>query len=66
MFNFNWRKAWIEGKRQSKILDSSSGRILRPLSKGASAPGWMTEGVPYLERGKRDVSTLFKPKEEEK
>jgi len=29
---------------------------------GKPAPEWMDKGVPYLERGKRDVAELFKPK----
>jgi hypothetical protein len=29
---------------------------------GRPTPEWMTEGVPYLEKGKRDVSDLFKRK----
>ena len=29
---------------------------------GKGEPDWMKKGVPYLERGKRDVNDLFKPK----
>ena len=29
---------------------------------GKPAPDWMQKGVPYLERGKRDVTEMFKPK----
>jgi dipeptidyl aminopeptidase/acylaminoacyl peptidase len=29
---------------------------------GKPAPEWMQKGVPYLERGKRDVTDMFKPK----
>jgi dipeptidyl aminopeptidase/acylaminoacyl peptidase len=29
---------------------------------GKPKPEWMEKGVPYLERGKRDVAELFKPK----
>jgi dipeptidyl aminopeptidase/acylaminoacyl peptidase len=29
---------------------------------GKPTPEWMDKGVPYLERGKRDVTELFKPK----
>jgi hypothetical protein len=28
---------------------------------GAARPGWMEKPIPYLERGKRDVTPLFKP-----
>ena len=30
---------------------------------GQPTPEWMEKGVPYLEKGKRDVSDLFKPKD---
>ena len=30
---------------------------------GKATPEWMEKGVPYLERGKRDVSGMFKPKQ---
>jgi hypothetical protein len=33
--------------------------------KGTSRPEWMENGVPYVERGKRDVNPLFK-KEQKK
>jgi len=29
---------------------------------GKPKPEWMEKGVPFLERGRRDVSDLFKPK----
>ena len=29
---------------------------------GGPRPEWMEKGVPYLERGRRDVSGLFKVK----
>jgi hypothetical protein len=29
---------------------------------GKPRPEWMEKGVPYLERGRRDVSELFKVK----
>jgi hypothetical protein len=29
---------------------------------GKPRPEWMDRGVPYLERGKRDVSPMFKSK----
>jgi len=30
---------------------------------GKPRPEWMDKGVPFLERGKRDVAPLFKKKE---
>jgi len=29
---------------------------------GKPTPEWMQKGVPYMERGRRDVSDMFKPK----
>jgi hypothetical protein len=30
--------------------------------RGTPRPDWMENGVPYLERGKRDIDSLFKKK----
>jgi dipeptidyl aminopeptidase/acylaminoacyl peptidase len=66
MFNFNGEKHGLRERDNQKYWTVHLDEFFDHYLKGASAPGWMTEGVPYLERGKRDVSTLFKPKEEEK
>ena len=32
------------------------------LALGAPRPVWMDKGVPYLERGKRDMKEIYKTK----
>jgi len=66
MFNFNGEKHGLRERDNQKYWTVHLDEFFDHYLKGASAPRWMMEGVPYLERGKRDVSTLFKPKEEEK
>jgi hypothetical protein len=34
--------------------------------KDAPKPDWMEHGVPYLDKGKRDVSVLFKKSTDQK
>jgi len=66
MFNFNGEKHGLRERDNQKYWTVHLDEFFDHYLKGTPAPSWMTEGVPYLERGKRDVSTLFKPKEEEK
>jgi len=64
MFNFNGEKHGLRERDNQKYWTVHLDEFFDHYLKGAPAPGWMTEGVPYLERGKRDVSILFQPEEE--
>jgi dipeptidyl aminopeptidase/acylaminoacyl peptidase len=64
MFNFNGEKHGLRERDNQKYWTVHLDEFFDHYLKGAPAPAWMTQGVPYLERGKRDVSTLFKPEAE--
>lgn len=64
MFNFNGEKHGLRERDNQKYWTVHLDEFFDHYLKGAPAPSWMTEGVPYLERGKRDVSILFQPEEE--
>jgi len=64
MFNFNGEKHGLRERDNQKYWTVHLDEFFDHYLKGAPAPRWMTEGVPYLERGKRDISALFQPKEE--
>ena len=64
MFNFNGEKHGLRERDNQKYWTVHLDEFFDHYLKGAPAPAWMTQGVPYLERGKRDVSVLFKPGEE--
>lgn len=64
MFNFNGEKHGLRQRDNQKYWTVHLDEFFDHYLKGAPRPEWMVKGVPYLERGKRDVSSLFKPKEE--
>ena len=64
MFNYNGEKHGLRERENQKHWTVHHGRVLRPLPAGRPRPEWMDKGVPYLERGKRDVSGYYKKQPE--
>ncbi len=63
MFNFNGEKHGLRQRENQKYWTIHLDEFFDHYLKGAPRPEWMQKGVPYLERGKRDVSRYFKPAE---
>ncbi|MDI6848957.1 MAG: prolyl oligopeptidase family serine peptidase [Candidatus Saccharicenans sp.] len=66
MFNFNTEKHGLRQRENQKYWTIHLDEFFDHYLKGAPRPDWMKTGVPYLERGKRDVSRYFQPAEEKK
>lgn len=64
MFNFNGEKHGLRERENQKYWTVHLDEFFDHYLKGAPRPEWMEKGVPYLERGKRDINSLFKPKKE--
>jgi len=64
MFNFNGEKHGLRDRENQKYWTVHLDEFFDHYLKGAPRPEWMEKGVPYLERGKRDISYLFKPRKE--
>lgn len=64
MFNFNGEKHGLRDRENQKYWTVHLDEFFDHYLKGAPRPEWMEKGVPYLERGKRDISSLFKPRKE--
>ena len=60
MFNYNGQPHGLRDRDGHEGLDRAHGRVLRPLHDRQAAPDWMDKGVPYLQKGTRDVLGLFK------
>lgn len=63
MFVFNGEKHGLRDRENQKYWTVHLDEFFDHYLKGAPKPEWMIKGVPYLQRGKRDISALFKPKE---
>jgi dipeptidyl aminopeptidase/acylaminoacyl peptidase len=66
MFNFNGEKHGLRERENQKYWTVYLDEFFDHFLLGKPEPEWMTKGVPYLERGKRDVDALFKTAEEKK
>jgi dipeptidyl aminopeptidase/acylaminoacyl peptidase len=66
MFNFNGEKHGLRERDNQKYWTVHLDEFFDHFLLGKPAPEWMTQGVPYLERGKRDIDNLFKTAEEKK
>jgi dipeptidyl aminopeptidase/acylaminoacyl peptidase len=69
MFNFNGEKHGLRERENQKYWTIYMDEFFDHFLLGKSRPEWMEKGVPYLERGKRDVTPLYKgeaAKEEKK
>lgn len=66
MFNFNGEKHGLRERENQKYWTVCMDEFFDHYLLGKPRPEWMDKGVPYLERGKRDVNALYKKAEEPK
>ncbi len=66
MFNFNGEKHGLRERENQKYWTVHLDEFFDHFLLGRPKPEWMDKGVPYLERGKRDVNALYKKPEEKK
>lgn len=65
MFVFNGEKHGLRQRENQKYWTVHLDEFFDHYLKGTPEPEWMKKGVTYLDRGKRDVSSLFQAKTEE-
>jgi dipeptidyl aminopeptidase/acylaminoacyl peptidase len=63
MFNYNGERHGLRNRDNMKHWTVHMDEFFDHYLLGKPRPEWMDKGVPFLERGKRDVSPLFKKKE---
>ena len=61
-FNYNGERHGLRNRENMKHWTVHQDEFFDHHLLGKPKPEWMEKGVPYMERGKRDVSELFKPK----
>jgi len=66
MFNFNGEKHGLRERENQKYWTVHLDEFFDHYLLGRPRPEWMDKGVPWLERGKRDVNALYKPAAEKK
>jgi hypothetical protein len=68
MFNFNGEKHGLRERENQKYWTVFQDEFFDHYLLGKPRPEWMDKPTAYLERGKRDVKSLYKPeiKKEEK
>jgi dipeptidyl aminopeptidase/acylaminoacyl peptidase len=69
LFNFNGEKHGLRERENQKYWTVHMDEFFDHFLLGKPLPEWMAAGVPWLERGKRDVASLYKgeaAKEEKK
>ncbi|HPW17234.1 MAG TPA: prolyl oligopeptidase family serine peptidase [Candidatus Aminicenantes bacterium] len=64
MFNYNGEKHGLRERENQKHWTVHQDEFFDHFLLGKPRPEWMEKGVPYLERGKRDVTPLYKKAEE--
>jgi dipeptidyl aminopeptidase/acylaminoacyl peptidase len=62
MFVYNGEPHGLRNRDNQKHWTVHMDEFFDHFLLGKPTPEWMTKGVPYLEKGKRDVSDLFKRK----
>jgi dipeptidyl aminopeptidase/acylaminoacyl peptidase len=62
MFNYNGERHGLRNRDNMKHWTVHMDEFFDHYLLGKPRPEWMDKGVPFLERGKRDVSPLFKKK----
>ncbi|GMV22826.1 MAG: acylaminoacyl-peptidase [Acidimicrobiia bacterium] len=60
MFNYNGELHGLRNRDNMKHWTVHQDEFFDHYLLGKPKPDWMAKGVPYLERGTRDVSSLFK------
>jgi len=66
MFNYNGEKHGLRERENQKHWTVHQDEFFDHFLLGKPRPEWMEKGVPYLERGQRDVTPLYKKPEEAK
>ncbi|MCX6574368.1 MAG: prolyl oligopeptidase family serine peptidase, partial [Candidatus Aminicenantes bacterium] len=66
MVNFNGEKHGLRERDNQKYWTVYLDEFFDHFLLGKPRPEWMEKGVPYLERGKRDIDALYKTAEEKK
>ena len=66
MFNFNGEKHGLRERDNQKYWTVHLDEFFDHFLLGKPEPEWMSKGVPYLERGVRDIDALFKTAEVKK
>lgn len=66
MFNFNGEKHGLRERANQKYWTVHLDEFFDHFLLGKPAPEWMEKGVPYLERGERDIDALYKTPEAKK
>ena len=66
MFNYNGEKHGLRERENQKHWTVHQDEFFDHFLLGKPRPEWMEKGVPYLERGKRDVTPLYKAPEAKK
>jgi acetyl esterase/lipase len=66
MFNFNGEKHGLRERENQKYWTVYLDEFFDHFLLGRPKPEWMEKGVPYLDRGQRDVNALYKTAEEKK
>jgi len=64
MFNYNGEKHGLRQRENQKHWTVHQDEFFDHFLLGKPKPEWMEKGVPFLERGTRDVTPLYKPAEE--
>jgi len=60
MFSYNGEKHGLRQRENQKHWTVHLAEYFDYFLKDAAKPDWMEHGVPYLEKGKRDVTPLFR------
>jgi dipeptidyl aminopeptidase/acylaminoacyl peptidase len=61
-FNYNGEPHGLRNRDNMKHWTVHQDEFFDHFLLGRPKPEWMEKGVPFLERGRRDVSGMFKPK----
>jgi dipeptidyl aminopeptidase/acylaminoacyl peptidase len=61
MFNFNGEKHGLRERENQKYWTVFQDEFFDHYLLGKPRPEWMDKPIPYLERGKRDVKSLYSP-----
>jgi hypothetical protein len=66
LFDFNGEKHGLRERENQKYWTVHMDEFFDHFLLGKPMPEWMAKGVPWLERGKRDIDALYKKPEEKK
>ena len=66
MFDFNGEKHGLRERDNQKYWTVHLDEFFDHFLLGQPEPEWMSKGVPYLERGQRDIDALYKTAGEKK